>query len=150
MRFHLDNGVADIGAFRQELLRLDAGGYCSFEGWVRNHHLGKDVLHLEYEAFAPLALKQGELLVEQALSRFDILDARVVHGLGKLMPGELAVWIGVCAVHRASAFEACRFLIDAVKDTVPVWKHEFYADGSSVWVDPTTCTCSAHNHSDKA
>lgn len=147
MKFEITDSIINVENLRSRLQRVDAGGFCSFEGWVRNHHFGKSVLHLEYEAYEPVALKEGNHLIENALNDFDILDARAVHRIGKLMPGELAVWIGVCAAHRAAAFDASRYLIDAIKDTVPVWKHEFYTDGTQVWVDPTECSCSIHEHS---
>jgi molybdopterin synthase catalytic subunit len=72
---------------------------------------------------------------------FDILDASACHRTGSLSPGDLAVWIGVCSAHRAAAFEACRHLIDRIKETVPIWKFEAYSDGTSEWLDPTACGC---------
>jgi len=126
---------------RKELPRRDAGGYCSFEGWARDCNLGKDVLDLTYEAYAPLALKQGEVVVQEALDRFEILEVSACHRTGRLVPGDLAVWIGVCAPHRAAAFDACRYLIDRIKETVPIWKFEAYSDGTNEWLDPTACGC---------
>ena len=145
MRFSLSTDPIEVEPLREELRSVEVGGFCTFEGWVRNHHLGKGVVSLDYEAYAPLALKQGNAVVEEALAKFEIMDVRTVHRTGSLNPGELAIWIGVTAAHRAAAFEACRFLIDAIKETVPIWKHEFYTDGTEVWVDPTDCSC-AHVH----
>ena len=145
-RFQLSNDKLDTAALREELLRLDAGGFVAFEGWVRNHHLGRDVTSLTYEAYAPLAFKEGERILEEALDKWDILDARAIHRVGPLQPGELAVWVGVCAAHRGDAFEASRWLIDAIKARVPIWKHEFYTDGTDEWVDPTACHCAKHPH----
>lgn len=150
--FTLTETRIDQEALRRELLRVDAGGFCSFEGWVRNHHLGRGVLRLEYEAYGKLARNQGAAVLETAAERYDILGVRAEHRIGRLEPGELAVWVGVCSVHRDQAFEACRFIIDEIKATVPVWKHEFYADGTDEWVDPTACHCDhrlqgkAHEH----
>jgi len=146
MRFSIQSTPIGVTPLREQLLSVSAGGYCSFEGWVRNHHLGKAVLSLEYEAYLPLALRQGETVLQTALERFEIEEVRAVHRIGPLEPGDLAVWIGVTAAHRGSAFEACRFLIDTIKETVPIWKHEFYADGTDVWVDPTECSCAHHHH----
>ncbi|MBK1857252.1 molybdenum cofactor biosynthesis protein MoaE [Cerasicoccus arenae] len=134
-----------VEPLRQSLLRLDAGGFCSFEGWVRNHHLGRGVERLEYEAYAKLALTQGAAVLDAAQEQFDLLGVRAEHRIGELVPGELAVWVGVCSVHRDQAFEACRFIIDEIKATVPIWKHEFYTDRSNEWVDPTACHCD-HRH----
>ncbi len=139
--FTLTEQTIDHDALRRELQRVDAGGFCAFEGWVRNHHLGRDVLRLEYEAYGKLALTQGAAVLEQAMAHFDLLGARAEHRVGRLEPGELAVWVGVCSVHRDQAFLACRYIIDEIKATVPVWKHEFYADGADEWVDPTACHC---------
>ena len=139
--FFLSEDSIDPIALRKGLPRRDAGGYCSFEGWARDCNLGKEVLELTYEAYVPLALKQGEAVIQEALEGFEILDASACHRTGCLVPGDLAVWIGVCAPHRAASFEACRYLIDRIKETVPIWKFEAYADGTSEWLDPTACGC---------
>ena len=147
MRFALSSNPLDVASLRDELSCLEAGGFCTFEGWVRNHHLGKGVVSLDYEAYPALAIKQGEAVIKEALEKFDLIDVRTSHRIGMLNPGDLAVWIGVTAAHRTPAFEACRFLIDAIKESVPIWKHEFYTDGTDVWVDPTGCTCAeTHKH----
>ena len=141
IRFSLSEDSIDPLVLRQALPRLDAGGYCSFEGWARDNNLGKTVTQLTYEAYVPLALKQGEAVIRETLGRFEILDASACHRTGTLSPGDLAVWIGVCAPHRAAAFEACRYLIDRIKETVPIWKFEAYSDGTNEWLDPTDCGC---------
>lgn len=143
--FTLSGKVIDPNSLRCELQRIDAGGFCAFEGWVRDHHLGRGVIRLEYESYGVLAVKQGQSVLAAAMARFDILGARAEHRIGALLPGELAVWVGVCSVHRDQAFLACRYIIDEIKATVPVWKHEFYTDGSDEWVDPTACHCD-HRH----
>ncbi len=112
-----------------------AGAIVTFEGRVRNHHQGKEVTRLEYEAYEPLAVKEGRRILEEAHETFDILAARCVHRVGRLEVGELAVWIGVSAGHRQPAFQACQFVIDELKRRVPIWKKEHYADGSSIWVN---------------
>lgn len=145
MVFQLTDKPFACDAGRAALQSLEAGGYCSFEGWVRNNHLGKDVLSLEYEAYEDLAIKQGNAVLRDAATRYEITAVRAIHRIGQLHPGDLAIWIGVSAPHRDAAFLACRYIIDTIKDTVPIWKHEFYADGTDVWVDPTDCSCS-HTH----
>ena len=91
---------------------------------------------LRYEAYDVLAQREGEAIIEEALARFDILDAACVHRTGDLAIGELAVWVGVTAAHRDAAFAACRHVIDEVKSRVPIWKHERYVEGDAGWLHP--------------
>ncbi len=114
-----------------------AGGFATFEGWVRDRNEGRVVSRLEYEAFEELARREGERIVAAALQRHGALHARCVHRLGALAVGELAVWVGVAAAHRAEAFAACREIIDEVKHRLPIWKKEHYAGGDSGWVNCT-------------
>jgi adenylyltransferase/sulfurtransferase len=131
---------------RQSLADPAAGGYASFEGWVRNHNEGLAVTRLEYEAFEALAVKEGERILAEAKQRFPILDAACVHRVGSLAIGELAVWVGVSAHHRDEAFAACRYIIDEVKHRVPIWKKEYYVNGDSGWVNCGRCAEHAHEH----
>ncbi|RNF84941.1 molybdenum cofactor biosynthesis protein MoaE [Montanilutibacter psychrotolerans] len=135
-RFQLASAPFDIAPLRARLLRADAGAYASFEGWVRDHHQGRAVLGLRYEAYAELAQAEGEAILAEAVQRFSIADACCIHRVGELAVGELAVWVGVSAAHRDAAFAACRFVIDEVKARVPIWKHERYADGDAGWLHP--------------
>ena len=135
-RFQLADAPFDIAPLRATLLRDDAGAYASFEGWVRDHHDGRAVDGLRYEAYAELALAEGDAILGDALSRFAIADARCVHRTGTLAIGELAVWVGVSAAHRDAAFAACRWIIDETKARVPIWKHERYRDGEAAWLHP--------------
>ena len=91
-------------ALRTQLADPSCGGYASFEGWVRNHNEGRQVLRLEYEAYEPLALKEGGRIVAEALERFGVRRVACVHRVGELAIGELAVWVGVSAAHRDEAF----------------------------------------------
>lgn len=116
-----------------------AGAFASFEGWIRNHNEGHAVARLEYEAYAPLAVSEGERVLQEALDRFDILDARCVHRHGMLEIGDCAVWVGVAAAHRDAAFHACRYIIDEVKIRLPIWKKEHYPNGDSGWVNCERC-----------
>ncbi|MBL8201205.1 MAG: molybdenum cofactor biosynthesis protein MoaE [Chromatiales bacterium] len=112
-----------------------AGGYASFEGWVRNHNEGRGVQRLEYEGYEALGIKEGDRIVAEAFARFPIAQAHCVHRLGVLGIGDLAVWVGVTAAHREAAFAACRYIIDEVKNRVPIWKKEHYAEGDSGWIN---------------
>lgn len=111
------------------------GALVTFEGWVRNHSDGREVLRLEYEGYEVLAKKEGARIVGEAVSRFDVFNARCAHRLGVLALGDLAVWVGVSAHHRGEAFAACQHIIDEVKVRVPIWKKEYYANGDSGWVN---------------
>ena len=138
----------DTSALRESLADPAAGGFAAFEGWVRNHNEGQVVARLEYEAFEALAVKEGERIIAEALRRFPVARAACVHRLGRLEIGELAVWVGVSAVHRDEAFAACRYIIDQVKQRVPIWKKEYYLNGDSGWVNCERCADPAHDHED--
>jgi molybdopterin/thiamine biosynthesis adenylyltransferase/molybdopterin synthase catalytic subunit/rhodanese-related sulfurtransferase len=142
--FTLTEKPIDVELLKKELANPSAGGFASFEGWVRNYHEGNAVTSLEYEAYNELAEKEAELIISETKDKCDILDAHCTHRIGHLEIGELAVWIGVTAVHRDAAFKACRYIIDEIKSRLPIWKKEYYADGSAEWVN---CKASAeHTH----
>jgi sulfur-carrier protein adenylyltransferase/sulfurtransferase len=122
-----------------------AGGFAAFEGRVRDHNDGRAVTGLDYEAFEELALVEGERVVTEAIRRHGALDARCVHRLGALAIGDVAVWVGVAAVHRAEAFAACREIIDEIKHRLPIWKREHYADGGRHWVNCERCAAPRPN-----
>lgn len=146
-RFRFSSSALDPNALRTELADPTCGGYAAFEGWVRNHNEGREVRHLEYEAFAELAVREGERIIAEACKEFGVDNARCVHRVGDLALGELAVWVGVSARHRDEAFKACRYIIDEVKHRVPIWKKEHYADGNSGWVNCERCAATpAHAH----
>lgn len=133
---------------REELTDRAAGAYVGFEGWIRDHNEGQEVLRLEYEVYRPLAIKEGEKVIEEAREKFPILHAECVHREGLLEIGECAVWVGVTSAHRDEAFAACRYIIDQVKVRLPIWKKEHYVDGHSGWVSCERCAEHAHVHSD--
>lgn len=110
------------------------GAAVVFEGVVRNQTRGRRTLYLDYEAYEEMAVQQMEGLAEQALRDFKVRDVALVHRLGRLQIGETSVLIVVASPHRAAAFEACRWLIDTLKRTVPIWKKEYFEDGA-VWAD---------------
>lgn len=137
--FTLTPDPIDPAVLRRAVLDPAAGGFCSFEGWVRNHHAGREVLRLEYEAYPALAEKEGNRILAEALERFEILHAACVHRTGPIEIGGLAVVVSVSAAHRDAAFQACRFIIDEVKARVPIWKKEHFANGESGWVRCDHC-----------
>lgn len=108
------------------------GAVVVFDGIVRNNSRGRRTLYLDYEAYEEMALGQMRGLAEQARSRFAVRHVTLIHRLGRLEIGETSVLIVVSAAHRAAAFEASRWLIDTLKQTVPIWKKETFADGA-VW-----------------
>ncbi len=122
------------------------GGLVLFEGRVRNHHLGRDVLRLEYEAYQRLAESEGAAIIEEAKARFEIHAAACTHRIGVLEIGDIAVVVAVSSAHRDAAFDACRYIIDALKVRVPIWKRETYADGSVEWTGCEHCARHGHAH----
>jgi molybdopterin synthase catalytic subunit len=110
------------------------GAVCLFLGVVRNENGGRPVRHLEYEAYEEMALPLMEQIAAEARRRWPVREVRIVHRLGRLEKGEASVAVAVTAPHRGAAFEACRYAIDTLKVTVPIWKKEFYADGA-VWLE---------------
>lgn len=133
----------DTSALRETLFDRTAGGYSSFEGWVRNHNEGREVERLEYEAYEPLAVSEGEKIISEANELYPFVKASFVHRVGLLEIGECAVWVGVAARHRDEAFKACRYIIDELKHRLPVWKKEHYVDGDSGWVNCERCSRSS-------
>ena len=116
------------------LKRGDDGAAVTFEGVVRNQTRGRRTLYLDYEAYEEMALQQLEQLASEALEKFQIRDVAIVHRLGHLEIGETSVLIAVASPHRGPAFDACRWIIDTLKRTVPIWKKEYFEDGA-VWAD---------------
>jgi molybdopterin synthase catalytic subunit len=114
----------------------ERGAIASFLGMVRNHHGNRAVQRLHYSANGPMAEAECARIVAEAESRWQVAVA-LRHRTGRLEVGETAVAIVAASAHRDEAFAACRWVIEAVKRRVPIWKQEFYADGSVAWVDPT-------------
>jgi len=108
------------------------GAVVVFDGIVRNHSRGRRTLHLDYEAYEEMALRQMRELASTARRRFSVRQVTIVHRLGRLEIGQTSILIVVASAHRSAAFEACRWLIDTIKQTVPIWKKETFADGA-VW-----------------
>src|SRR3954466_1738810 len=149
--FSFSHEAIDTAALARAMRDDRCGGYVQFDGWVRNHNEGHAVTRLEYEAFAELAEKEGARIVQAAVERFGVTRAACVHRIGSLAIGDIAVWVGVSAVHRDEAFRACRFIIDEVKHRVPIWKKEHYLNGDSGWVNCERCAApAAHEREDAA
>jgi molybdopterin synthase catalytic subunit len=134
-RFSFSRTALDPVALRTALADPVAGAFAQFEGWVRNHNEGEPVLRLDYEAYEQLGIKEGERIIDEACTRWPVRSLFCVHRLGRLEIGEIAVWVGACAPHRDAAFAACRYVIDEVKDRVPIWKKEHYESGASGWIN---------------
>lgn len=124
----------DPEAVLTQIKRPEDGAVAMFDGIVRNHSRGRRTLYLDYSGYEPMALRKMEQLAADAMARFAVRDVRIVHRLGRLQIGESSVYIAVSSAHRAAAFDACRWLIDTLKTTVPIWKKEYFEDGA-VWSD---------------
>jgi len=110
------------------------GAIVTFDGFVRNESHGRETLYLEYEAYESMALAKMQEICAQVQTAYAIHRMAILHRLGRLEIGETSVFVAVSAPHRAAAFDACRFAIDTLKRTVPIWKKEFFKDGA-VWAD---------------
>ncbi len=133
--FRLTTEPIEPFRLESELENTVTGALVTFAGRVRNRNEGRDVLHLFYEGANEIASTEFEHIETEARSRFEIEDIRCAHRIGKLELGEIAVWIGVSARHRGAAFDGCRYLIDELKQRLPIWKKEHYADGDSGWIN---------------
>ncbi len=127
----------DLNALLRDTESEEAGAVVTFGGTVRLHHEGREVTHIEYTAYRPLAEKTMAEIERDTRERFDITDCRMLHRVGALAIGELSVLVVVRAEHRAEAFEAARHAIDTIKQRVPVWKRETYSDGTHCFVKGT-------------
>ena len=130
----LARDVIDASALVAAAKHGEDGAVVVFDGIVRNNSRGRRTLYLDYEAYEEMALKQLEQLVAQSREKFSIHHVTLVHRLGRLQIGETSVLIVVASAHRGAAFDACRWIIDTLKKTVPVWKKETFEDGA-VWAD---------------
>lgn len=144
-RFRVSHAPLDPAAFRRALADPACGAYVQFEGWVRDHNEGRAVLRLEYEVYEPLALSEGERVLDEAMARFGVRHAAAVHRAGLMELSEAAVIVGVSAPHRGEAFDACRYIIDEIKVRLPIWKKEHYASGEAEWVNCRRCAEHAHS-----
>ena len=135
MSFRVTNEPIDAAQMKAALANSACGACVVFEGWIRNHNAGKAVLRLEYEVYRPVAVKEGIRILAEALERFDIEDAACTHREGMLDLRDTAVVAVAVAAHRDEAFQACQYIINEVKQRLPIWKKEHYAHGEVRWVN---------------
>lgn len=134
-----------FGAFRHP----NSGAVVLFSGEVRDNNKGREVTHLEYEAYEPMAEKMISDILEEASLRWNLNQAVCVHRTGKVEISGCAVVVITGAAHRAEAYDANRYIIDRVKNEVPIWKHEFFADGTSEWGQNCDCNQQQQHHHEK-
>jgi molybdopterin synthase catalytic subunit/molybdopterin converting factor small subunit len=131
--FRIQAEPLDVAAVLRDAQHEDAGGVASFVGTVRRRSRGRDVLHLEYEAFEEMAEPMLERLAADLTARHGLCAVAIHHRIGRVEIGEASVAIAVSAPHRAAALAACQEAIDTLKETIPLWKKEFYAGGEE-WI----------------
>ena len=127
----------DPAALVRALDVTGAGAVTTFIGLVRDHNLGRRVLHLEYEAYEPLARRGLDLIVEEAREHWPAVRLRIHHRIGRMAIGEASVAIAAASPHRGDAFAATRYAIERIKQIVPIWKHEYF-EGGDVWIEGAT------------
>lgn len=132
--FELTTEPIDITSVARRVVPPECGVTVTLDGYVRKFTKGRETLHLFYEAYEPMALKEMQKLIDEAKRDFEISNIGIVHRLGHLEIGETSVVISVAAAHRKAAFAGCEWLISELKHTVPIWKKEVYADGEQ-WID---------------
>ena len=142
--FELTRSSIPVDSILKILRAPEDGALVVFDGFVRNNFKGQRTLYLEYESYEPMALAKIREIGAQMRDKFSIDRIAIVHRLGRLQIGETSILIAVSSPHRAAAFDACRFAIDTLKRTVPIWKKEFFADGS-IWADGETPSPAAPN-----
>ena len=124
----------DMAALARHVRAPEDGATVTFDGFVRNQSHNRSTLYLDYEAYESMALAKMREIGAQLREKYRIHRVAMVHRLGRLAIGDTSVFIAVSAPHRAAAFDACRFAIDTLKRTVPIWKKEYFEDGA-VWAD---------------
>jgi molybdopterin synthase catalytic subunit len=127
----------DLDSVLAHARRPECGAVALFIGTTRDHHQGRRVLHLAYEAYEPMALRALEALERRTIEQHAVATCVIVHRLGEVPLSEASVAVAVGAAHRGPAFEACRWAMDELKSGVPIWKKEFYAGGGEGWVEGT-------------
>lgn len=132
----LQSEPIDYAALTASVSQPGCGGVVLFLGTVREITGDRKTVALEYEAYPPVAEKKLAEIESQAREQWPIGDIAVAHRVGRLLPGEISVAVAVSCPHRQHAFEACQFIIDRIKEIVPIWKQENWADGTSEWVHP--------------
>lgn len=139
---YLTTAPIDVGVLLADVAAPDRGGTACFVGTVRDHHGGRTVVKLEYSAYGPMAEVECDRIVIEMERQWPV-RVRLQHRIGMLAIGDIAVAVVASAAHREAAFSACRYVIEEVKRRVPIWKREYYADGTIDWVDPTGAAAAA-------
>lgn len=135
---HLTHDVIDYQTLTEEVRRGDCGAVVTFLGTVRDLTEGRVTVALDYEAYPEMALRKMTEVEADTCERWPVRAIGMIHRLGRLAVGDVSVAVAVSCPHRAEAFEACRHAIDRLKELVPIWKKENWADGSTAWVHPGT------------
>ena len=130
----LTREVIDATGLIRHVRAAEDGAVVTFDGCVRNQSHGRLTLYLDYEAYESMALAKMHDIASEIHAKFPIHRVAIAHRLGRLQIGETSVFVAVSSAHRLAAFEACRFAIDTLKRTVPIWKKEYFEDGA-VWAD---------------
>ncbi|HKI90625.1 MAG TPA: molybdenum cofactor biosynthesis protein MoaE [Draconibacterium sp.] len=146
---HLQYNGINYGKLFDGFRNPKSGAVVLFSGEVRDNNKGKEVKHLEYEAYESMANKMIAEILEEAKSRFRLNQAACVHRLGRVEISGCAVVVITGAGHRKEAYDANRYIIDRVKNEVPIWKHEFFVDGTSEWGQNCDCVTDANEHEHK-
>jgi molybdopterin synthase catalytic subunit len=133
-RVAVQRGPIDAAGLADWVRGFEDGAIVTFDGFVRNHSHGRSTKFLEYEAYETMALTKMKEIASHLHEKHAIHRVAIIHRLGHLEVGETSVFIAVSAAHRGAAFDACRYAIDTLKKTVPIWKKEFFEDGA-VWAD---------------
>ena len=133
--FLLQREALNVGAAFAFLQTPKAGGIDLFVGTTRQWTGDKETVRLDYDCYEAMALKEMERLADEAQARWPVERVCILHRLGIVPPAEASVVVGIATPHRAEAFAACRYLINALKEQVPIWKREVYADGETEWVE---------------
>ena len=133
IHIQLSSDPLDINDCMQFIQHSKSGAQCLFTGTVRDHSNNKSVRYLQYSAYQPMAIKQMEGIAEKAKAGWPVSKIAIAHRIGHLNIGEIAVIVGVSSAHRKEAFEACQWIMDTIKQRVPIWKKEFYENGEE-WV----------------
>jgi molybdopterin synthase catalytic subunit len=143
---HLQHTEINYGELFDGFRNPNSGAVVLFSGEVRDNNKGREVTHLEYEAYEPMANKMIGEILEEATIRFKLNQAACVHRLGRVEISSCAVVVITGSGHRKEAYDANRYIIDRVKNEVPIWKHEFFADGTSEWGQNCDCVINADEH----
>ncbi|BBE17440.1 molybdenum cofactor biosynthesis protein MoaE [Aquipluma nitroreducens] len=143
---HLQHTDLNYSELFDEFRNPNSGAVVLFSGEVRDNNKGREVTHLEYEAYEPMANKMIEEILKEAISRFKLNQAICAHRLGRVEISGCAVVVITGAGHRKEAYDANQFIIDKVKNEVPIWKHEFFTDGTSEWGQNCDCVIGTGEH----